>query len=119
MRDVLEKAGHRVTVRHDGSKGLTAHLADPADLLITDLVMPGMEGIEAIAQFRRRHPALKIIAMSGGGLGRSGSYLEVAKGFGVNATLPKPFTVPRLLETVTGILGGTPAESAPRPDEGG
>ena len=69
LRRILEQLGHRVTDAQDGRKGLNAFQADPADLVITDLIMPGMEGIETIMEMKRRFPGTKIIAMSGGGVG--------------------------------------------------
>jgi DNA-binding NtrC family response regulator len=105
LQRVLERLGHQVTVADDGQKGLAVHKATPADLVITDLIMPGMEGIETIMELRRRSPALKIIAMSGGGRGKGTDYLMMAQKFGVHGTLNKPFTLEALTGLVTEVLG--------------
>ena len=109
LRRALEKLGHQVTEAHDGRKGLAAHQAAPADLVITDLVMPGMEGIETIMEFKRRYPGTKIIAMSGGGVGKGTDYLSMAGKFGALRTIAKPFTIAELAAIVAEVLGEPPA----------
>jgi DNA-binding response OmpR family regulator len=91
IRLTLEALGHHVTSAADGKAGLAAQLAAPAELVLTDLVMPGMEGMETIMELRRRNSALKIIAMSGGGRINSAEYLRVARQLGACVTLAKPF----------------------------
>ena len=108
LQRALEPLGHRVTVAHDGQKGLAAHKGAPADLVITDLVMPGMEGIETIRELRRQYPGLKIIAMSGGGRGKATDYLLMARKFGAQRTLAKPFTLQTLTQQVTELLDESP-----------
>ncbi len=89
LRKALEALGHQVTVAYDGQKGLAALKVAPADLVITDLIMPGMEGIETILELKRRSPGLKIIAMSGGGMGKGTDYLLMAQKFGAQRTITK------------------------------
>jgi len=67
LRKMLERQGYEVEEAPDGKAGLTLYQENPADLIITDLIMPEMEGIETIMELRRRFPDVKIIAMSGGG----------------------------------------------------
>lgn len=117
LRRTLERAGYRVTEAHDGQMALNAHKAAPADLVITDMIMPGMEGIETIMEFRRRSPAMKIIAMSGGGMGKGTDYLNLAKKFGAFHTLAKPFSIERVTKLVAEVLGGAVAGD-PRPESG-
>jgi len=109
LRHTLEKSGYRVTAAHNGRKALAAHKAAPADLVITDMIMPDMEGIETIMEFKRSSPAMKIIAMSGGGMGKGGDYLSIAKKFGVHRILPKPFTMQNLTAAVTEVLAECPS----------
>lgn len=105
LRRTLERAGYRVTEAHDGQMALNAHKANPADLVITDMIMPGMEGIQTIMEFRRLNPALKIIAMSGGGMGKGSDYLTMARKFGAFHTLAKPFTIEKVTKLVGEVLG--------------
>jgi DNA-binding NtrC family response regulator len=109
LQQGLESLGHHVSVANDGKKGLAAHKAAPAQLVITDLIMPGMEGIETIIEMRRRSPSLKIIAMSGGGMGKGTDYLQIAQKFGAHGTITKPFTLRKLGQLVTEVMGETPA----------
>jgi DNA-binding response OmpR family regulator len=109
LKQGLEAQGHRVTIAHDGKKGLVAHKISPADLVITDLIMPGMEGIETIIEMRRRSPKLKIIAMSGGGMGKGTDYLQIAEKFGAQRTITKPFTIRKLAQVIAEVMGEAPA----------
>jgi CheY-like chemotaxis protein len=70
------------------------------DLVITDLVMPEMEGIETIQAFRRRCPALPMIAISGGGRLGPDNYLSMAGQIGANRTFEKPFRMEEILTAV-------------------
>jgi DNA-binding NtrC family response regulator len=66
--------------------------------------MPGMEGLETIQKFRRHYPDLKIIAISGGGLGNADDYLEMARKFGAHRTVAKPFSVTNLSNIAAEVL---------------
>jgi len=106
LRHALEGAGYQVTEAYDGRKALAAHKASPADLVITDLIMPGMEGIETILEFKKHSPATKIIAMSGGGMGQGPDYLVMAQRFGAHQTIFKPFTMQKLSAVVSEVMAG-------------
>ena len=93
-----------MTLATDGIAGLAAQENAAFDLVITDLVMPGKEGIETIIELRRRAPQLRIIAMSGGGHGKAVDYLELAAKLGAKRTLAKPFSLEQLTATVTEAL---------------
>ena len=67
LRRSLVKAGYEVHEAGEGGAALKLLASAPADLIITDLVMPEMEGIEFIMALRKTHPKLPVIAMSGGG----------------------------------------------------
>jgi CheY-like chemotaxis protein len=98
VRMALEHHGCRVTEAADGDEALSVQARDPADVLITDIVMPGHDGVETIADLRRDYPDLKIIAMSGHDL--ASTWLTLAERMGVSAVLVKPFTIETLLSTV-------------------
>src|SRR5207244_2307507 len=105
MKILLEQEGYDVRTADDGQGAFERQERDPAQVLVTDLFMPGKEGIETIAEFRRKWPATKIIAMSGGGQVATRDYLTVAAGIGADATLRKPFDPEELFKTLRGLLG--------------
>jgi len=78
------------------------------DAVITDLIMPEQEGIDTIIQIRSERPAIKIIAISGGGRIRNIDFLEMAQSLGANEVLAKPFEADELLSSLI-RLGLPPA----------
>ncbi len=104
LADVLTAAGHVVVEAPDGKEGLRLLEKREPDLLITDLVMQGMEGIETILEFRRRCPDLPIIAISGNAL-----YLKNSQGLGADATLLKPIAKKTLIDTVAEVIAARAA----------
>lgn len=86
------------------------------DQVITDLMMPGKEGIETIIELRRTFPATKVIAMSGGpNSPLISSNLKAAQCLGAHATLLKPFTLEQLMTEVNQVLNqtGEPGKNPP------
>ena len=104
LKRLLEALGHSVAVAADGNQAVQVQRLCNARLLITDIFMPGKDGIETIEIFRREWPLMKIIAMSGGGTYAKRSYLGVASTVGADATLTKPFSLEALVE-VLGSVG--------------
>jgi len=104
LRRFLEMEGHTVSEATDGDEALKAYRADPADLVLMDIVMPGKEGIETIMQMCREFPQAKIVAISGGGLNRPQNYLQIAEQLGAKRTLTKPFSREELLAAVRELL---------------
>jgi CheY-like chemotaxis protein len=96
----------------NGRIGVEKMKSGDFDLIITDIVMPEKEGLETIMEVRQSHPTIPIIAVSGGGGGRNREYLEVAKSFGANCVLRKPFSADELLSAVESCLAdnASPAE---------
>lgn len=105
LRAALERAGHQVRVAEDGEQALRESRTGHPDLVITDLVMPGQEGIETIRQLRRETPDIGIIAVSGA---FNGQFLSVAQMIGADAVLAKPVAPDSLLRTVSEILEKRP-----------
>jgi CheY-like chemotaxis protein len=99
----LEGAGHAVAAFADGRGGIEHIRQHPTDLLITDIFMPEMEGLETIKQARNLRTGMPIIAMSGLSF-EGGDYLRIAERFGAVATLKKPFRGSELLELVSRLL---------------
>jgi CheY-like chemotaxis protein len=104
MRLALEKAGYEVFDASDGRQGIKIYRQGLPDLVITDIFMPEMEGLETIMALRREQPDAKIIAMSGGGTGGH-DYLPAALKLGSSRALAKPFTQKDLLGAVRDLLG--------------
>ena len=104
VKDILQRAGHQVSEACDGSEVSDILTGDPIDLVITDILMPEQEGISTILQIRRNNPNIKIIGMSGGGKGGAEHYLEMAREFGADATMQKPFKKAQLLQLVDELL---------------
>jgi DNA-binding response OmpR family regulator len=77
---------------------------DNFDLAITDILMPEKEGLETIIELKRHHRHIKILAMSGGGLGSAQDYLTMAKELGADGTLKKPFIKDELLAAIENIM---------------
>ncbi|MBI9099149.1 MAG: response regulator [Spirochaetaceae bacterium] len=91
IKIMLEGEGHEAVMAEDGIIGLDIMNNNTFDLIITDIIMPNQEGIETIVQIRSKNPGTKILAISGGGRIGSTDYLTLAKNFGVDKTLAKPF----------------------------
>lgn len=102
---VLARAGYQVAQAENGEDGMRIFRYQPADLVITDLIMPGKKGLELIAELKREFPQTKIIAISGGGWRvDEEEYLSVAEKLGVDYSLPKPFQNDTLLSIVENLL---------------
>jgi CheY-like chemotaxis protein len=104
MHRMLASAGYDVQDASNGKSGLASYRQRPTDLVLTDIVMPDMEGLEVIRELRRTDPDVRIIAMSGGGIAAAGQYLELARTFGAGSMLDKPFTQEQLLTVVAEAL---------------
>jgi DNA-binding NtrC family response regulator len=100
IEQVLRQTGHSVVQAVDGLEGASRHHREPADLVITDLYMPGQDGIEILTQFRKVAPHVPVIAVSG-----NSDMLLVAQKSGAVATLKKPFGADELLKAVREALG--------------
>ena len=112
IRRSLERAGYGVREAREGGAALKLLASAPADLVITDLVMPDMEGIALILSLRKSHPKLPVIAMSGGGRMRPEGYLDIARNCGAARILAKPFDVEDLIAMVQQLLGPLPPTGA-------
>jgi CheY-like chemotaxis protein len=73
-----------------------------------DMIMPEMEGLETIKQIRQHFPAIKIIAISGGGSLKPRDYLDVARKLGADLTLMKPCDREELLDAARQLLARQP-----------
>jgi CheY-like chemotaxis protein len=104
VRETLEHFGQTVIEARDGTEGLALLPRAHVDLVITDIVMPGQEGLEVVRQVRRTQASVKILAISGGGRDGGSAYLHVAKLMGATTALAKPFTADALMAAVNELL---------------
>ena len=114
VRRVLERAGYAVTLANNATEGLEAVAQQPPDVVITDIIMPKVHGVELIKTLRERYPRIRIIAISGGGsFGplaykpeaiSTHAYLAAAREAGAQEVLTKPFDLTDLIAAVRRLL---------------
>jgi len=105
MREMLEAAGYEVAEEADGAAGVRTFRDAPADVVITDIIMPKKDGITTIWELKQLRPDVRIIAMSGGVPGGPRSDLPLATAYGAACTLQKPFTRAELLHALAEVVG--------------
>ena len=111
LKEVFVRAGFDVVVASDGNEGLSLLREQKADLVITDVIMPGGDGVETAYDIRMEFPKTKIIVMSGGGNSApvgyeptavsTTAYLASAAAVGVDKTIAKPFDREELIKLAT------------------
>jgi CheY-like chemotaxis protein len=104
LKTALEEFGYEVALACEGSDALRQHAEMPADVVITDLHMPGMNGLETVREFRANHAAVKIIAMTGEDTFMVDRNLESSRINGADRTLTKPFELGALLKAIEELL---------------
>ena len=98
LRSALEAEGYEVTEAANGREGLELYRQRPTDLVITDIVMPELNGLDMLLELTREFLHAKVIAISGAG--EEKNVLDVAKLLGARQTFQKPFSIPDLLDAV-------------------
>jgi two-component system, chemotaxis family, chemotaxis protein CheY len=114
LQRVLSSTTVSVIAAADAAEGLAMLRESPVDLVIIDVVLPGMDGVAAIKEIRRRHPELPIIAISGGGdFGLNAyrpesistiAYLAACTAAGAQGVLAKPFETAELRSLIVQVL---------------
>lgn len=104
LRQLLQRRGFAVIEARDGEEGLRCFHSQPVDLVICDLIMPRLNGVETILGLRRASPDVKIIAMSGGGRSHAIELLKVAGDMGADHVLGKPFSIDQFMTIVAQCL---------------
>ena len=100
----LTKYGHEAHHVTDGKLALEYLREHECELVLTDIIMPEMDGVELIVRVKKEFPGLRIIATTGGGIMLPGDYLHTAKLMGADASILKPCSVEDLIETVESVL---------------
>ena len=98
LRSALQAEGYEVAEAVNGREGLERYRDRPADLVITDIVMPELNGLDMFLELTREFLHAKVIAISGAG--EQKNLLDVAKLLGARQTFQKPFSMPQLLSAV-------------------
>jgi len=98
LRFALEAAGYEVSEAVNGRQGLALYRQRPTDLIITDIAMPELNGLDMLLELTRQFLYVKVIAISG--VGGEQNVLDVAKLLGARWTFQKPFNMPQLLDAV-------------------
>ena len=104
MSMAFTRAGFLTTCADNGHQGIRMAKAQRPDLVITDIVMPDIEGIGVIRAMRGSPRPPKIIAISGAGRGRGTDYLSWAKHLGADEVLAKPFRMSDLLQVSRSVI---------------
>jgi CheY-like chemotaxis protein len=114
IKDVLEHAGYDVDTAANGNEAIELQRKQPAQVIITDIIMPGKNGVVTIREVQEQFPEVKIIAISGGGgFGRPAfkpeaimttAYLTAAKEAGADRVFTKPFDRKELIQAVEDLL---------------
>jgi len=114
LKEVFVREGFEVEVASNGNEGLKLLRENGADLVITDIIMPGRDGVETVYDIRMEFPNTKIIVMSGGGnLGpqkyeptaiKTTAYLASAAAVGADLTLTKPFDREELVKAAKELI---------------
>jgi len=102
LRRILEHDGHTVREAANGQIGLIMYREEPADLVITDILMPERDGMEVTLALTQEFLDAKVIAMTGATGDQN--FLNVAKLFGARHVIQKPFTIEEVLRIVRSTL---------------
>jgi CheY-like chemotaxis protein len=105
---ILTELAHDVLTCADGKEAAAAVERVPVDVVITDLIMPNMDGIEVLRSLKESHPGLPIVAMAGGNRYDTRLLLRAAELLGAVATLEKPFGRKEVAQAIEQALGDTP-----------
>ena len=106
LKKLLERKGHEAVISLNGLEAMKWLERNPFDIVITDLLMPEMDGVELIMEMRLRYPDQNVIAISGGGRIDADTYLKMAKLIKVKHTFQKPVRADELLKAIDDLLSG-------------
>ncbi|MFK7848410.1 MAG: response regulator [Rhodothermales bacterium] len=101
LRRTLEMNGYEVTLASDGRQGLEEIASNKPDIVLTDIFMPGMEGLETIRTLATKYPELPVVVMTGS---LDPLFIELSLRFGALKGLNKPFSADELFMTIEKAL---------------
>jgi CheY-like chemotaxis protein len=113
LQRVLERRGYVIRTAADAAEAIAEYRRRGADLVITDVIMPGEDGISLIRRLRAEHPGVRILAVSGGGKVSAyqptaistAAFLKSAELAGADVLLTKPFERQELFDAIDRLLG--------------
>src|SRR5258706_5328175 len=101
FQNILRAAGHEVAAHGCGRAALAAAEAAAFDLVLTDVLMPDMDGVEILRAFSKRAPRPRLVVMTGGSAMLGMDLLSIAPALGADGTIAKPFPAKDLVAAVT------------------
>lgn len=104
VEETLQELGYSVATASDGRQGLAWLKTSAADLVLCDLLMPQMDGLEVVDALAEQTPRPRLVLMSGGGSVGADTYLELGAQLGTDATLRKPFSRQQLSDVIAPLL---------------
>ena len=111
---MLEQGGHQVVRASRGGAALRMCRSQSFDLVITDILMPEVDGLEVLTRLRVERPELRVVALSGGGAFVDRDYcLRMAERLGADEVIEKPVRTGDLLELVARVLARPPRGAVP------
>lgn len=105
LAEMLRRVGHDLATAATGRDGLEALRDGPFDIVILDMIMPDMNGVDTIRLIRSEHPTVAVVALSGGGSFKRFDLLEQAEELGVEAVLTKPVDWEEITTAVESAMG--------------
>jgi YesN/AraC family two-component response regulator len=103
LKIALEMEGYEIQICNDGKEAFKVVPEFKPEIVITDIIMPDIDGIEVIISLRKLPNPPKIIAISGGGRISAGDHLKSAKQLGASSTFTKPFSIAELIECIKNL----------------
>ena len=112
VASALQRVGHEIVEAQNGLEAMATIERTSLDLVISDIIMPEVDGIGLLLRLRKQHPSLRVIVISGGGRIHKSDFLRMATTLGADMSLAKPFTPEQLRKAVDTVL------ARKRPDGG-
>lgn len=106
LSQTLTREGHTVRIANDGEEATIILQKFKPEIMITDILMPKKSGTTLIAEVKRLHPDMEVIAISGGGRSDPIGYLDLSEELGASISFAKPVDNSALLMTIDLLLKG-------------